>query len=195
METFFLAFIPIFVAIDPLGSMPFFVGLTEGFTKKEKRKLVFQAVTTALIFGLVFCFAGTLIFRLLGITPADFQIAGGLLLLIFSVQEVFGRSQNKPIGEPADAFIGIVPIGIPIIAGPAMVTTLLILTDQYPFLIILLALLTNLVITLAVYLSSDKILATFGEATSKVSAKVFGIFLAAIGIMMIRRGLETILLK
>ena len=156
--------------------------------------MAIQAVGTALVFGLVFCVAGTFIFRVIGITKEDFQIAGGLLLLIFSIQEVFGKESNKPIGEPVDNFIGIVPLGIPIIAGPAMVTTLLILNDQFPFIYIVFGLLLNLLITFIFYFFSEKIINTFGEATSRVSAKVVGIFLAGIGIMMIRKGLEAIIL-
>lgn len=195
MDAFLLTFIPLFVAIDPLGSLPLFLGLTQGFSMKEKRRLAVQAVVTALVFGLIFTGAGSLIFRVLGITTADFQIAGGVLLLIFSVQEIFGMSSNKPTGDPADDFLGIVPIGIPLIAGPAMITTLLVLHDQHAFLIIATALVVNLLITLLLYAYSDQIVARLGEATSRVTAKVFAIFLAAIGIMMIRRGISAIFLE
>jgi len=191
IESIILAFIPIFVAIDPFGTIPLFTSLTQGFSYREKRKLAFQAILTAFIFGLIFILFGKFIFQLLGITTSDFQIAGGLLLIIFSVQEIFGQASNKPTGEAADNFIGIVPLGIPVIAGPALITTLLILQEQHPFGVTLLALALNLVFTFIFYLFSDQIILKLGEATPKVTAKVFAIFLAAIGIMMIRKGLET----
>lgn len=192
MDSFLLVFIPLFVAIDPIGVLPLFLGLTEGFTRAEKNRLAFQAVLTALAVGMCFGVAGHYIFSLLGITRADFQIAGGILLMIFSIREIHGRTPKEPYGASADRFIGIVPLGIPVITGPAVVTTLLILHDQHHFLLILSALAVNLIITLILFIFSDQIITVVGEAFSKVVAKVVAIFLAAIGVMMIRRGLEAI---
>jgi len=191
METFLLAFIPLFVAIDPIGTLPLFLSLTEGFSRADKQRLALQAVVTALLVGMSFGVAGHYIFKLLGITNADFRVAGGILLLIFSVREIFGRSSREPNGGATDAFIGIVPLGIPVIAGPAMITTLLILHDEHHFMLIMGALAVNLIITLILFSFSDKIISVTGEAFSKVFAKVVAIVLAAIGVMMIRRGLEV----
>jgi len=191
IESILLTFIPLFVAIDPLGTLPYYMSIIRGHSPEEKKKLALQGVLTALIFGVAFTLTGRWVCALLGITPSDFQIAGGLLLLIFSIQELFGYSTNQPVGDPADDFLGIVPLGIPIIAGPATITTLLVLSDQHSFSIIILALSINMIITLVLYLFSEQILRKFGEATSRVTAKVFAIFLAAIGIMMIRKGLEA----
>ncbi|MCB4756434.1 MAG: MarC family protein [Elusimicrobia bacterium] len=193
MELFLVVFIPLFVAIDPIGALPLFLGLTEGLTLKEKRRLALQAVITALIIGLTFGTGGALVFRLLGITSADFKIGGGLLLVILSVREIFGASAKEASGAAADRLIGVVPIGIPLIAGPAMITTLLILHDQYNFQLITLALVVNLLIAWVLLYFSDWIIKMTGEVFSKVVAKIIAIFLAAIGIMMIRRGLEALL--
>jgi multiple antibiotic resistance protein len=195
MKTFLLAFIPLLVAIDPFGTLPLFVGLTEGYDQKEKKHLALQAVTTAFIVGVLFGAAGHYVFNLLGITGADFRIAGGLLLLIFSIGEVFGRTEKDTNGGTRDAFLGVVPLGIPLVAGPATITTLLILHDSYPFLIVVAALAANLALSYLTFFYSDRIIHTVGEATSKVTAKIVAIFLAAIGIMMIRKGLEAILVR
>lgn len=194
MELFFLAFIPLLVAIDPIGNMPIFLSVTEGFTSAEKRKLAFQAVFTAFAIGLLFGITGHRIFSFMGITPADFKIAGGLLLLIFSVREIYGKSSKITDGETPDSFIGFVPLGIPLIAGPAMITTMLILHDLHSTWTIAWALVANLTLTLAIFVYSDKITKVTGEAFGKAVAKVMAIFLAAIGIMMIRKGLEAFLL-
>lgn len=195
METFLLAFIPLFVAIDPIGTLPLFLGLTEGYSRHEKKVLAGQAVVTALVIGLIFGAAGHYIFSLLGITSSDFKIAGGLLLLIFSVREIFGNTPKLTEGPTRDNMIGIVPIGIPLIAGPAMITTLLILQDMHQFPIVISALLANLIITFTLFVYSDRIIHKTGEAFGKAAAKVVAIFLAAIGIMMIRKGLESFFLR
>jgi len=195
MQSFLLAFIPIFVAIDPIGTVPFFLGLTQGFTPGGKKRLSFQAVCTAFVVSLAFGVMGRYVFSLLGISPADFKIAGGLLLLIFSIREIYGNSSKIADGGTPDDLIGIVPIGVPLVAGPALITTLLILTDIYPFLTVVLALSANLLITFVLFAYSDLIIQKTGEAFGRVVAKVVAIFLAAIGIMMIRKGLETFFLK
>src|SRR5690348_16292544 len=92
MESFLLAFIPLVAAIDPIGILPLFIGLTEGYSAQEKKHSAFQAVLTALITGLIFGVAGHYLLLLLGITAADFKVAGGLLLLIFSVLAIYGNS-------------------------------------------------------------------------------------------------------
>jgi multiple antibiotic resistance protein len=190
LESFLLAFIPLFVAIDPVGTLPFYMSMTDGYQPQEKKKLALQAALTAMVIGLTFGAAGHMVFKVLGITSSDFRVAGGMLLLIFSVREIFGTSIKRADGQPSDQFIGVVPLGIPIIAGPAMITTLLILHDTHAILIIMLALLANLIIVHTLMSNSDKIIRVIGEIAPKVVAKVVAIFLAAIAVMMIRRGLE-----
>ncbi len=195
MESFLVVFIPLFVAIDPVGTLPLFLGLTEGLELKEKRKLALQGTLTAFIVGLTFGAVGHVVFVLLGITSADFKIAGGLLLVILSIREIFGTSAKHAEGAAADRLIGVVPLGIPLIAGPATITTLLILHDQYSFSLIMLAMAANLLIAWGLLYFSDVIVRTTGAVTSKVVAKIVAIFLAAIGIMMIRKGIEAFLIK
>jgi len=193
MNSFLLTFIPLFVAIDPLGTLPLFLSLTEGLLVSEKRRHAVEAMATALILGIVFTVGGHLILSLLGITSADFKIAGGLLLLIFSIREIFGFTSKRTEGAPADHLMGIVPLGIPLIMGPATITTLLILREERGYPLIVTALAANLLISLTVFLFSERIIRLVGEAVFKVTAKVVGIFLAAIGIMMIRKGVEVLI--
>jgi multiple antibiotic resistance protein len=195
MEAFLLVFIPIFIAIDPFGVLPLYLSITDKVEPQEKKALAFQGVATAFGVGVGFALAGHYIFSFIGITAADFQIAGGFLLLIFSTREIFGQTTRMVRGRSPDRFIGIVPLGVPLIAGPAMITTLLILHDQYGIWLIMAGLLVNLIITLLLFAYSDEIIRVVGQGTSRVFAKVAAIFLAAIGIMMIRKGLTHFLLR
>jgi multiple antibiotic resistance protein len=190
MNTFLLVFVPLFVAIDSIGILPLFWGLTGDLKKPEKHTLAMHAIITAFITGFCFVLGGRYVFLLLGITPSDFRIAGGLLLLIFSIREIMGHTTKQLKGISNDPFRGIVPLGIPLTAGPAMITTLLILQDEYSLLMIMAALALNLLITYFLFLFSDEILKRLGAGPSKAITKIAAIFLGAIGIMMIRRGLE-----
>jgi multiple antibiotic resistance protein len=192
MTSFLLAFIPLFVAIDPIGNIPLFIGLTQGFSSVIKRRLALQAVATGLLVGLTFGTFGHKIFMLIGISADDFRIAGGVLLLILSIKEIFGSTVKMTNTNPEDKLIGVVPLGIPLIAGPAMMTTLLILHDIQPFNMILTALLANMVIALLLLFFAEEIVSLLGDQIARAAAKIIAIFLAAIGIMMIRKGLQSI---
>lgn len=193
MEQFLLVFIPIFIAIDAFGILPMYLSITEKFPPQQKKRLALEGICTAFIVCFAFAAVGHYIFSFVGITAQDFQIAGGLLLLVFSIRELFGQSNKEVKGRSPDKLIGIVPLGVPLIAGPAMITTMLILHNQYSLGLITLGLISNMIITLILFVNSDQIVKVIGQGVSRVFAKIAAIFLAAIGIMMIRRGLEVIL--
>ncbi len=185
-----LTFIPLFVAIDVLGVVPLFLSLTQGLTPKEKRTLVTEATLTALAVSIVFLFGGRLIFDFMGITEDDFRVGGGIVLLVLAVDDLIFSSESRRNPETK---VGIVPIGIPLIIGPAALTTLLILNDTYGKVPAVMSLLANLLIVWVVFRKSDLVSKLLGEAGSKAVAKVAALFMAGIAVMMIRVGLTAML--
>ena len=128
LNEIFLAFIPIFVAVDPIGLLPLFVGLTQRVAKKEKRKIIVQSVATALSLAIAFIVLGKWVFRVMGITVWDFMIAGGVILLCLSISDLLQPWKERP-DLPEE--MGAVPLGTPLIVGPAVLTTSLIMIDQH----------------------------------------------------------------
>ncbi len=192
LESFAKSFIPLFVAMDTVGLVPLFLGLTQGMEDKEVRKLIFNAALTALIISVVFLFTGSALFEFMGITAHDFRIGGGVLLLVLSIQDLATSSATDERRKPKTS-IGVVPIGIPLMMGPAALTTILILVDSHGVPITLTALLANLLIVLIVLLNSKFIIRIMGEAGSQAFAKVASLFMAGIAVMMIRSGIEGII--
>jgi multiple antibiotic resistance protein len=187
LELFLLAFIPLFVAFDAIGIIPLYLGLTEDIPKDSKKKLIRSASLTALIICVVFLFVGNVILKFLGITVNDFRIAGGIILLILSITELlFYTSRVRDI-EPSE--IGIVPIGIPLIAGPAVLTTILISLNEYGLTYSIASLFLNLVIMYFALYYADGIKRILRYSGSKAFAKVASLLLAAIAVMMIRVGI------
>ena len=185
-KIFVLSFIPIFVAIDVLGLVPIFLSLTGAMKPPEKKKLITEATLTALAISIVFLFGGRLIFNFLGITENDFRVGGGIVLLVLAVVDlIFTGGENRA----PQTSVGVVPIGIPLIIGPAVLTTLLIVVDSYGYLAAVIALLANLFLVWLIFRKSDYIIRIMGEAGSKAFAKVAALFMAAIAVMMIRIGL------
>jgi multiple antibiotic resistance protein len=187
---FFLSFIPLFVAIDVLGVVPLFVSLTDAMTQKEKGKLITEATFTAMAVSVVFLFGGKMIFNYLGITGDDFRVGGGIVLLVLAVNDLLFASDDRRRPQTS---IGVVPLGIPLIIGPAALTTLLIIVDNHGYFAAVVSLFVNLFLVWLVFRNSSYLTRLMGEAGLKAFSKVASLFMAAIAIMMIRVGLSAMI--
>src|SRR4051794_35721070 len=151
---FLIAFIPIFVAIDAIGMVAIFIGLGANVDARRRQQESLIGIATALAISVGFMFLGKLIFKALGITVADFQVAGGLLLLVFAIRDLLDAGGDK---KPTSEDFGIVPLGMPLIAGPALLTALLVLIDSVGMIYTLLSLVVNLLIVAVVFCYADRL--------------------------------------
>ncbi|MDD5680937.1 MAG: MarC family protein [Candidatus Omnitrophica bacterium] len=187
MNTFWLSFIPIFVAVDAIGVLPIFLGLTSELNKKKKSVIIMHSVITALCLAIGFVFLGKWIFKILNITIGDFMIAGGLVLFGIAIIDIVstGKRHKVPASE-----VGAVPLGTPLIAGPAVLTTSLLVAGQYGVHMAVLSILFNVALTGLIFYSATFIIKILGERGTKVLSKIMHLLLAAIAVMLIRKGLE-----
>ena len=193
MNPYIESFLPLFVAINAPGIIPIYLSVTENLTQAERRRLTLQAMVTALVLAVLILFAGQLIFSLLGITVNDLRVGGGLILLVLSISNlIFGdfrrRDPTGGGGEDDPASVGIVPIGIPLIMGPAAITSILVSREAFGYAPTLLSLTVNMLLVLLTLLASPHIGRFAGPAVSRAIAKVASLFLAAISVAMIRAG-------
>jgi multiple antibiotic resistance protein len=184
-EKFLVAFIPVFVAIDPIGLVALFMGLGTSASPQQRKHQAVLGIFTGLGVAIGFIFLGKIIFSALGITVADFQIAGGLILLILATRELV--TFGPPDRGGADEF-GIVPLGMPLIAGPALLTALLILIDTVGIVFTLVSLLLNLAIVAVALCNADRFSGWMGEQGLRGVSKIIALLLAAIAVSLIRRG-------
>jgi multiple antibiotic resistance protein len=187
MTKFLLCFVPLFVAVDAFGVLPMFMSLTEDIDKKQVRRIVLQSVATAMAVSIAFVAIGELLLRLLGITVADFMIAGGSLLFGISFSDLL--SLEKQHRRTDAESLGAVPVGVPLIVGPAVLTTTILLIHQQGVVITTTALITNIVLAGVVLWFSDAFLKVLGKVGAKTVSKLANILLAAIGVMMVRKGI------
>ena len=186
LNIFAVTFIPLFVVVDPVGNLPFIMGLSDVDDSVQNRRTVDLAVITATVIGLIFLFLGKLILSLMGITVGSFTIAGGIILVILSVRYMTTGHMIEMIkGET----VAIVPIGTPLIVGPATITTLLLLTSQYPDWIVLISFGLNMFVTWVIFLAADRISHFLSAEGIRAIARVLALLLAAIGVNMVIRGL------
>jgi multiple antibiotic resistance protein len=184
---FLQAFIPLFVAIDPIGLAAIFLGLGQGVPAPTRRRIANQAAWTGGGVALLFLFLGQTIFAALGITVHDFQIAGGLILFIIAARDIIQSTVEAP-GKLADDF-GVVPLGMPLIAGPASITTLLLLAETLGVGVTLAALAVNLVLVVLALAYSGLLGRLIGPNGLRAISKIISLLLAAIAVNMIRRGI------
>lgn len=194
MRPYIESFLPLFVAINPMGIIPLYLSVTEKLTTAERSRLTLQAMVTATALSVLILFAGQLIFSVLGITVNDLRVGGGLILLVLSISNLaFGdfRRRDPTEGEDGDdpASVGIVPIGIPLIVGPAAITSILVSREAYGYLPTLSSLVINMVLVFLTLAAAPHIGRFTGAAGSKAIGKVASLFLAAISVAMIRAGI------
>jgi multiple antibiotic resistance protein len=183
------AFIPLFVAIDPIGLAAIFLGLGQNIAPERRQKIADQAIWTGGLVALGFLFLGQSIFSALGISVGDFQIAGGLILFILAAKDLI-QSPAEPEKLPED--FGVVPLGMPLIAGPASITTLLVLAqnENIGVTVTLVALALNLLLVVLALHYSEWLGRKVGAVGMRAISKIVSMLLAAIAVSMIRGGLR-----
>ena len=185
VHKFFVAFIPIFIAIDAVGLVAMFMGLAGDAPREQRHKQGFIAILTALCISVGFIFLGKIIFTALGITVADFQVAGGLILLGLAGRELLNVA---PATREATDDFGVVPLGMPLIAGPALLTALLVLVDTVGLVFTIAALLVNLALVVIAFWNADFVARWMGRQGLRGVSKIVALLLAAIAVSLIRRG-------
>jgi multiple antibiotic resistance protein len=186
LKQFLLCLIPIMVALDAPGTLPLYVGMTEGMEKEERKKIVRQSIITAFLVTVGFILVGRAIFNALGILVEDFMIAGGVVLLIIAIADVVRAGERKLERSPE---FGVVPLGTPLIAGPGTLTTALVLVGTSGYLPVILSLVVNLLIAWIMFVQADRIIRFIGLSGSRAFAKVASLILAAFAVKMIRSGI------
>ena len=188
-----LSFIPLFVAVDAIGVLPFMLALTQEMMPAERSRIVRYAMLTALGLGLGFIAIGKIILFLLGIEVADFLVAGGVILFILSIRHfTTGKLVELEAGKTKE-LVGVVPIGTPLVVGPAVLTTLLLLSGQYPWIPVALAFLLNLGIAWIIFKQANSIARLMRESGLRAASQIASLVLAVIAVMMIRKGIFDII--
>jgi len=188
-QQFVLTFVPLFIVIDALGLLPFLVSIGEDMTPKERCKVINVAIITATIVGLVFLFFGRLILQAMDISVGAFAVAGGIILLVFSIKYMTTGHMVEAVKEE---MIAVVPIGTPLTAGPATITTLLLLATQFPLYMVLVSFALNMVIAWAIFMAGNRIARFLGKGGLRASSRIFSLLLAAIAVSMVINGLEIL---
>jgi multiple antibiotic resistance protein len=190
IERILQSFIPIFVAVDAIGVLPLLTSLTQGVPTKERDRIILRSMITATCLALGFMLVGRWVFRLLGIEVGDFMIAGGAVLFCIAIIDIVNPTKHRR--SPGEDF-GVVPLGTPLMAGPALLTTSVLMVDQYGLTATILSVIANIFLAGMIFRSSAILQRVLGDPGTKAMSKVSSLLLAAIAVMLIRKGLAEII--
>lgn len=191
-----LAFSSLFSIINPISAAPIFTSMTEGFLPAERRRAAVRATIAAASVLTIFSVAGGAIFAFFGITVPAFQITGGILFTLMSLRtlEHSHEEVSQNAAPPQDP--SIVPIGIPLIAGPGAISTVMVLVGQAGSgshrIALGIALAASMLLTLSILLVAPAITQRLGETGRRVTNKIMGLISAVIGIQFVINGVTAV---
>jgi len=185
LTRFLQVFIPLFVAIDPVGLAAVFLALGSSAAPSVRRRVAWQATVTGGAVAMGFLFLGQNVFAAVGVSVRDFQVAGGLILFILAARDL---TQSDGGGAKMPEDFGIVPLGMPLIAGPALITTLLLLVQTQGMAMTVAGLVVNLMVIVLAFAGSEWLGERIGQMGLRAISKIISMLLAAIAVAMIRRG-------
>lgn len=176
----------IFVAMDIVGVVPIYLGMTKALSEGQKQVLLRQSIAVAFLVAVVFFIAGDWVFKMLGITLEDFKVGGGIVLLVMSILELV-RDRRQADGESSST--GVVPLGVPLITGPALITILMLQVSLYGHLVVFIAVVLNFAFAWLVLAKSKLLTRLLGQSGITIISKIMALFTTAIAFAMIRTGI------
>lgn len=184
------AFVTLVVIMDPVGAAPIFVSLTSGMSSAERRSAALRAAGAALALVLVFALVGDLLLRYLNVSIHSLSIAGGLLLLLLSLEML--RGVDFPTGPGGD--VALVPLASPLVAGPGAIATAMVLSREHPSaggrIAVVLGIVAAVAVVGVMLLLAERVSRWVPAAVTHFLTRVLGLLLAAIGVELIVTGIR-----
>jgi len=180
--------IALFIVVDPLGSVPIFIGLTKDMDTPQRKKTYQLATITGLILLTFFSLVGQNILVLFGISLDSFMIAGGILLLIVAVELLITGGWREKVAVSES--VGAVPIGCPLLVGPGAITTSILNIQSYGILATLLSVLLTFIIVWLILRFIDPIYHVLGKNGSLVITRVMALLVASIAMQYMLQGIN-----
>ena len=194
----FVALSSVFFLVDPFAVIPTFLAMTPGAAASERRHTARRAALTCFIVLAVFATAGGLIFKVFGITLAAFKIAGGVILIMIGLEMLQARksgtkqSPEEAAEGAAREAIGVIPLGIPMLAGPGAISTVMILTGEsrrwWQFGVIFAVIALTSAISFWILAAADRVGRYLGETGIRILTRLMGLLLTAVAVQFIING-------
>lgn len=180
--------IALFIVVDPLGSIPIFIGLTDKMNKQEQKKTFNTAAIVGFILLLAFTLAGQQILNLFDVSIDSFMVAGGILLLIIAIRLLIAGGWQELSSTPET--VGAVPIGCPLLVGPGAITTTMLNMQTTGMIITVVAVIVTFTIVWLILNFIDPIYRVLGKTGALVITRLMALFIAAIAVQYVLEGIQ-----
>ena len=193
MSDIFSATVLLLLIMDPLGHLPIFMSVLKHTEPKRRRAIMIRELLIALLIMLIFLFAGERILAFLNLRAETVSISGGIILFLIAIKMIFPSHEGNASGLPAGEEPFIVPLAIPLVAGPTLLATLMLLSHQYPGNIsaLVIALLLAWGGTVFILLQSSLFLRLLGEKGVNALERLMGLILVMLATQMFLDGIRA----
>jgi multiple antibiotic resistance protein len=196
-----LAFVSLFAVIDPIGALPVYLSMTSTLNTAESRRVAVRAITTAWIVLLAFAITGPLIFQFFNISVNSLRIVGGVIFFIMGYEMLNARLSRTKIDEESTheyiEDVAITPLGIPMIAGPGAIATVIILMNESDSIekksAVFIAIIAVMLASLIFLIGARRVMATLGNSGEKVLMRLMGLIVMAVAVEFFVSGLRPII--
>jgi multiple antibiotic resistance protein len=197
-----LAVSSIFFLVDPFAAIPAFLAITAGADRKRQQRMARRGALTCFIVLTTFALAGKFIFRMFGITLPAFEIAGGIILLLIGIDMIEAR--RSPTQESSDETAeaagkddaGIVPLGIPMLAGPGAISSVMILVGQalksWELMVVLSAIALTAAMSYVILSGANRVRGLMGETGIRILVRIMGLLLVGLAVQFFINGLTDL---
>ncbi|AKC60721.1 YhgN family NAAT transporter [Blochmannia endosymbiont of Camponotus (Colobopsis) obliquus] len=195
MNEMISATILLFLIMDPIGNLPIFMSILKHLEPKRRQIIVIREMLIALLLMLIFLFVGEHILLFLNLHTETVSIAGGIILFLIAIKMIFPTQENNNTGLPSEEEPFLVPLAIPLVAGPSILATLLLLSHQYPHKINLLivALLIAWGLSILILMLSNVFSQLLGNKGINALERLMGLLLVMISTQMLLDGIKDYL--
>ncbi|MEA9390941.1 YhgN family NAAT transporter [Acerihabitans sp. TG2] len=185
----------LFLIMDPLGNLPIFMSVLKHIEPKRRRAIVIRELLIALLLMLVFLFAGEKILAVLNLRSETVSISGGIIMFLIAIKMIFPSQEGGGSGLPAGEEPFLVPLAIPLVAGPSILATLMLLSHQYPLQIshLVVALLIAWGLSVIILMQSTLFIRLLGDKGVNALERLMGLLLVMLSTQMFLDGIRTYL--
>ncbi|KYP97056.1 antibiotic transporter [Sodalis-like endosymbiont of Proechinophthirus fluctus] len=193
MSEMISATVLLFLIMDPLGNLPIFMSVLKHLEPKRRRAIVIREMLIALLLMLIFLFAGEHILSFLNLRTETVSISGGVILFLIAIKMIFPSQEGNSAGLPAGEEPFLVPLAIPLVAGPSILAALMLLSHQYPMKInqLVLSLLIAWVLSVVILMLSNVFLQLLGSKGVSALERLMGLLLVMISTQMFLDGIRA----
>lgn len=181
------AIIMLFIILDPIGNAPIFHSITSFMEKNQRDTIIKKSVVIAFFLLFIIGVLGEALFKFFGITLNDFRIAGGIILFIYGIQGILGKSQAEDIAR--DSSVAVIPLATPLLAGPGALATVIFIKYRWGIGVMFTSIIIGCLISYIILISGERLFRILGKDGSMLLVKLFSMILAAIAVSMIAHGI------